>query len=128
MFGNNNKQAVALNKSKSRNGWHSRVGRCRFQHPFRAQEPAIRSQAPRFLRYWRGNLIVIALLLTVWWLVTFVPAYFARNLSEVFLFGWPFSFWVAAFGAPSAYLAMVGFNAWHMNRKDARLRRPDVDA
>lgn len=80
------------------------------------------------MRYWRGNLILIAVLLAVWLLVTFVPAYFARSLSDVFLFGWPFSFWMAAFGAPTAYLAMVGFYAWHMNRKDARMRRPEQDA
>jgi putative solute:sodium symporter small subunit len=33
----------------------------------------------------------------VWFVVTFVVAYFARDLNFNF-FGWPFSFWVAAQG------------------------------
>lgn len=61
-------------------------------------------------------------LLILWLIVTFVPVYYARELSHVFVFGWPFSFWVAAFGAPAIFLVIVGFYAWWMNRADQRLR------
>lgn len=68
-------------------------------------------------RYWRNNLVVTAVLLAVWFGVTFVVSYFARELSFTF-FGWPFSFWVAAQGALIVYVLIVGGYAWYMNRAD----------
>ncbi|EWS64727.1 putative solute:sodium symporter small subunit [Hydrogenophaga sp. T4] len=49
-------------------------------------------------RYWRKNLNITAVLLAIWFVVTFVVSYFARDLNFNF-FGWPFSFWVGAQGA-----------------------------
>jgi putative solute:sodium symporter small subunit len=73
-------------------------------------------------RYWRNNLLLIVGLLCVWWLVAFVPAYFALELSQYFIFGWPFSFWMAAFGGPLFFLLIVGLYAWWMARCDQRAR------
>ena len=67
--------------------------------------------------YWRRNLRVIGWLLGVWFVVTFVAAYFARDLDFDF-FGWPFGFWVAGQGALLVYVAIVGFYARYMNRLD----------
>jgi len=67
--------------------------------------------------YWRRNLRLILLLLVVWAALTFVPAFFARSLSFDFI-GWPFAFWMAAYGAPLAYLIIVGVYARVMNRAD----------
>ena len=53
-------------------------------------------------RYWRKNLAVTAVLLLVWFSVTFGVSYFARALSFRF-FGWPFSFWMGAQGALVVY-------------------------
>lgn len=68
-------------------------------------------------RYWRKNLAVTALLLLIWFAVTFGVAYFARFLDFSF-FGWPFSFWMGAQGALWVYGVIVGFYAWYMNRLD----------
>ncbi len=67
--------------------------------------------------YWRRNLRIIGVLLFVWFGVTFVAAYFARDLAFDF-FGWPFGFWVAGQGALLVYVAIVGFYARYMNRLD----------
>ena len=67
--------------------------------------------------YWRKNRVVIALLLLVWFGVTFGVSYFARYLSFNF-FGWPFSFWMGAQGALLVYCLIIGFYAWYMNRLD----------
>ncbi|RIQ17390.1 DUF4212 domain-containing protein [Bordetella avium] len=72
--------------------------------------------------YWRRNLRWISLLLAIWVALTFVPAYFARELNFDFL-GWPFAFWMAAHGAPVAYLVIIVVYAVVMNRADARARR-----
>jgi len=46
--------------------------------------------------YWQKNLNITAILMGVWFVVTFVMAYFARDLNFIF-FGWPFSFWAAVY-------------------------------
>ena len=73
-------------------------------------------------RYWRNNLCLICILLAIWAIVTFIPAYFAESLNVLRIFGWPFPFWVAAFGAPTAFLLIVGAYAWRMEREDQRRR------
>lgn len=77
-------------------------------------------------RYWRKNLLVTALLLLVWFVVTFGVAYFARFLNFSF-FGWPFSFWMGAQGALLIYCLIVGFYAWYMNRLDIEHGVADED-
>ena len=68
-------------------------------------------------QYWRKNLRVTAILLFIWFVLTFVVGYFARDLSFSF-FGWPFSFWVGAQGALVGYVAIIGYYAWYMNKLD----------
>ena len=48
----------------------------------------------RHLEYWSKNLRITAILLFIWFLVTFVMGYYARELSFNF-FGWTFAFWMA---------------------------------
>ena len=71
----------------------------------------------RHRNYWRRNQIVTAVLLLIWFAVTFGVSYFARALSFNF-FGWPFSFWMGAQGALLVYVLIIGFYAWYMNRLD----------
>jgi putative solute:sodium symporter small subunit len=68
-------------------------------------------------RYWRRTLALTAALLAVWFVVTFVVAFFARDL-QFSVFGYPFSLWVAAQGAPLVYLLLVSLYAHAMNRLD----------
>lgn len=71
----------------------------------------------RHREYWRKNLRITGILLVVWFFITFVVGYFARELSFSF-FGWPFSFWIGAQGALVVYLAIIGYYAYYMNRLD----------
>ena len=68
---------------------------------------------------WRASQRITAALLAVWFAVTFGVAYFARELGGS-LFGWPFSFWVAAQGALLVFLLLVCLYARWMSRLDAR--------
>jgi putative solute:sodium symporter small subunit len=68
-------------------------------------------------RYWRKNLRITGVLLAIWFVVTFVVSYFARELSFSF-FGWPFSFWMGAQGALVVYVAIIWFYARYMNKLD----------
>ncbi len=68
-------------------------------------------------RYWQKNLNLTSVLLVIWFVVTFVVAFFARDLNFSF-FGWPFSFWVASQGALIVYMVIIWFYARSMNRLD----------
>lgn len=68
-------------------------------------------------RYWQKNLRITAILLVIWFVVTYVVAFMARDLNFSF-FGWPFSFWVAAQGSLVVYVAIIGYYARYMNKLD----------
>lgn len=67
--------------------------------------------------YWSRNLRITSMLLGLWFVVTFVVAFFARDLNFNF-FGWPFSFWVASQGALLVYMGIIWYYARTMNRLD----------
>jgi putative solute:sodium symporter small subunit len=75
---------------------------------------------PDAAAYWRRNLRITGALLAVWFVVTFVATYFARQLSFNF-FGWPFSFWMAGQGALLVYLLLIGLYARAMARLEREL-------
>ena len=67
----------------------------------------------------RGNLRLTAVLLGVWFLVTFGVGFFARDLDFT-VFGWPFSFWMGAQGAVIVYVLITALYAGYMNRQERR--------
>jgi putative solute:sodium symporter small subunit len=76
--------------------------------------------------YWRKNLRITGILLIVWFFVTFVVGYFARELNFTF-FGWPFSFWVGGQGALVVYVAIIGYYAYYMNRLDKEFGVDEIE-
>lgn len=68
-------------------------------------------------QYWSKNLRISALLLAIWFVVTFVVGYYAREINFTF-FGWPFSFWVGAQGALVIYVLIIAYYAHYMNNLD----------
>lgn len=67
--------------------------------------------------YWRKNLNMTMVLLAIWFVATFVMAFFARELSFNF-FGWPFSFYMAAQGSLIIYILIIWYYAKAMKRLD----------
>ena len=68
--------------------------------------------------YWRRNLQMTALLLAVWFAVSFVVSFFARDLAGITVMGFPLGFYMGAQGAPLIYLVIIGWYARYMNRLD----------
>lgn len=68
-------------------------------------------------KYWSKTLAVTAVLMVIWFVATFVVAYFARELNFIF-FGWPFSFYMVAQGSLIVYCLIIWFYAYYMNRLD----------
>jgi putative solute:sodium symporter small subunit len=71
----------------------------------------------RHQEYWRKNVTITLILLAIWFVVTYVVAFFARDLQFNF-FGWPFAFYLGAQGSLVVYVVIIWFYARYMNRLD----------
>ena len=78
----------------------------------KARQPGARSQ-------WKRVRAATLLLLAIWFAVTFLSIWFARELSGLTLFGWSVSFYMAAQGAILIYLALIGGYALWMDHLEA---------
>ncbi|MCA2936837.1 MAG: DUF4212 domain-containing protein [Burkholderiales bacterium] len=72
----------------------------------------------RHHEYWRKNLRLTSVLLAIWFVVTFVMAFFARELATINFFGWPFSFYMAAQGSLIVYVVIIWYYAKAMRKLD----------
>ena len=68
--------------------------------------------------YWRKNLRITAVLLVVWFIVTFVEGWYARELNNFTFLGFPFGFYMSAQGSLIIYVVLIGIYAWYMNKLD----------
>ena len=68
--------------------------------------------------YWQRNLRMTAILLALWFVVTFVISYFARELSSINFLGFPFGFYMGAQGSLVIYVLIIWFYARYMNSLD----------
>jgi putative solute:sodium symporter small subunit len=80
------------------------------------EEPAMQL-TERHREYWHKNLAITSILLFIWFLVTFVLMFFARDLTFNF-FGWPFAFYMAAQGSLIIYVIIIWYYARYMNDLD----------
>lgn len=82
---------------------------------------------PRLRAYWPRVRLFSFLLLAVWFLATFLTVFFARELADIEVFGWPVSFYMAAQGLVLLYLGLVGLYVLRMRRLDRGLRKEAKD-
>jgi putative solute:sodium symporter small subunit len=68
--------------------------------------------------YWQRNLNLTIVLLAIWFVVTFVMAFFARPLAEINFFGWPLSFYMGAQGSLIVYVVIIWYYARKMRQLD----------
>ncbi|MBK9245239.1 MAG: DUF4212 domain-containing protein [Burkholderiales bacterium] len=69
--------------------------------------------------YWKRTVNVTIVLLAIWFVVTFVMAYFAMDLHSIVIAGFPVSFYMAAQGSLIIYVVLI----WYYARKMGELDR-----
>lgn len=69
-------------------------------------------------QYWKRNLRLTGFLLVVWFVVTFVAGWFARDMQSITVLGFPLPFYMAAQGAILVYVILVGYYAYCMDKLD----------
>ena len=72
----------------------------------------------RHEEYWKKNLQITTILMVIWFVVTYVVGYFARELNEIVVFGFPFGFYMGAQGALIIYVVIIFYYAARMNKLD----------
>ena len=75
--------------------------------------------------YWRANLRLVAICLSVWFVVSFgFGIILAEPLNRIQVFGFNLGFWFAQQGSILCFIGLIFYYAWRMNRLD---REHDVD-
>jgi putative solute:sodium symporter small subunit len=69
-------------------------------------------------QYWQQNLRLTGVLLAIWFVVTFVVGWFARDLQSITFLGFPLSFYMSAQGALLIYVILIGYYAYRMDKLD----------
>jgi putative solute:sodium symporter small subunit len=68
--------------------------------------------------YWQKNLRITAVLLAIWFVATFVVIYFAPQLNNIVIMGFPLAFYMGAQGSLIIYVLIIWFYARRMNQLD----------
>ena len=68
--------------------------------------------------YWRKNLVITAILMVIWFIATFVEAWYARELNQYSFLGFPLGFYMSAQGSLIVYVVIIGIYARYMNKLD----------
>ena len=79
------------------------------------------SSDDRARRYWRHNLRYLAVLLSVWFAVSYgAGILWVDRLDQVRVFGFRLGFWFAQQGSIYVFVGLIFIYVWLMNRLDTR--------
>lgn len=75
----------------------------------------------RAAAYWKENVRLLAILLTIWFVVSYGCGILLKDVLDHFhLFGYPLGFWFAQQGAIFVFLILIAVYVWRMNRLDRK--------
>ena len=69
--------------------------------------------------YWRANLRLMAICLTIWFIVSFLfGILLVDQLNQFHLGGYKLGFWFAQQGSIYTFVVLIFFYSWRMNKLD----------
>ena len=72
-------------------------------------------------QYWRDNLRLIAICLSIWFTVSFgFGILLVEQLNQFSLGGFKLGFWFAQQGSIYTFVALIFFYSWRMNKLDQK--------
>jgi len=69
-------------------------------------------------QYWSYNKKLTAFTMIIWFVVTYVAAFFAPQLNGIVIFGFPFGYYMAAQGSLIIFVWLIFNYAFKMNKAD----------
>jgi len=71
--------------------------------------------------YWKENLTIIAILLSIWFFVSYVCGILIANQLDAYsIGGFPLGFWFANQGSLVTFVILIGVYVWFMDRLDIK--------
>ena len=78
--------------------------------------------------YWRANLRILAILMSIWFVVSFgCGILFVEPLNQIKLGGFKFGFWMAQQGSIYVFVALIFVYVQHMNKLDRKFNFQDSE-
>ena len=68
--------------------------------------------------YWNYNKKLTAITLAIWFVVTYVCAFFAPQLNSIVILGFPLGYYMGAQGSLIVFVALIFNYAFRMNKAD----------
>ena len=69
-------------------------------------------------KYWAENVRLTAIIMVIWFVVTYVAAFFAPELNSIVIFGFPMGYYMGAQGSLIIFVILIFWYAFAMNKKD----------
>ena len=82
----------------------------------------------RRIAYWRANLRILAILMSIWFVVSFgCGILFVEPLNQIKLGGFKFGFWMAQQGSIYVFVALILVYVRQMNKLDRKFNFQDSE-
>ena len=82
----------------------------------------------RRIAYWRANLRILAILMSIWFVVSFgCGILFVEPLNQIKLGGFKFGFWMAQQGSIYVFVALIFVYVRQMNKLDRKFNFQDSE-
>ena len=76
------------------------------------------AQVSRPQEYWKYNVRLTAITLFIWFVVTYVAIFFAPELNNIVILGFPFGYYMGAQGSLIIFVWLIFNYAVKMNKAD----------
>jgi len=68
--------------------------------------------------YWSYNVKLTAIILGIWFVVTYVAIFFSPELNNIVIFGFPMGYYMGAQGSLIIFVILIFWYAFKMNAAD----------
>ena len=68
--------------------------------------------------YWSYNVKLTAIIMVIWFVVTYVAIFFSPQLNEIVIFGFPMGYYMGAQGSLIIFVILIFWFAFKMNAAD----------
>jgi len=72
----------------------------------------------RLEAYWQANVRLITILLTIWFVVAYVPPLFINGFNQIVIAGFPLGYYMGSQGSLIVFVLLIFYYAWRMNKLD----------
>jgi putative solute:sodium symporter small subunit len=69
-------------------------------------------------KYWAENIKLTAIIMFIWFVVTYVAIFFSPELNNIVIYGFPFGYYMGAQGSLIIFVILIFWYAFAMNKKD----------